>query len=137
MQNHGIHGINIAVHDLEQWTTRFEELFEVQSKPVDESGFAFPGLRGASFNIGGFYLNLIASEAESTSVSRFLDKRGEGIFLLSVGVQDVDEATRELRESGFAPVLEKPVRGDGHAGVNFTHPKDMAGVQLELIELPR
>ncbi|MDL5156191.1 VOC family protein [Actinomycetospora termitidis] len=137
MQFHGIHGLNIAVHDLEQWTRRFEEVFEMASKPVDESGFAFPGLRGASFDINGFHLNLIASDAESTSVSRFLERRGEGVFLVSVGVQDVDVATRELRDVGLAPVLEEPVRGEGHAGVTFTHPRDMAGVQLEFIEVPR
>ncbi|MTD52986.1 VOC family protein [Amycolatopsis pithecellobii] len=137
MQYNRIHGINIAVRDLDQWTRRFEEVFEVRSSPVDESGFAFPGLRGSSFDIGGFHLNLIASEADPTSVSRFLDRRGEGVFLLSVGVEDVEEATRELRESGLTPILEKPVRGDGHAGVNFTHPRDMAGVQLEFIEVPR
>ncbi|MEJ2863610.1 VOC family protein [Actinomycetospora flava] len=137
MQFNGIHGINIAVRDLDQWTKRFEEVFEVESEPVDESGFAFPGLRGSSFDLGGFHLNLIASDTESTSVGRFLDRRGEGVFLVSVGVQDVDVATRELRNTGLAPLLEEPARGEGHAGVNFTHPRDMAGVQLEFIEVPR
>lgn len=45
-------------------------------------------------------------------------------------------ATDELRESGFKPLLDKPARGEGHAAVNFTHPRDMAGVQLEFIEVP-
>ncbi|MFD4249160.1 VOC family protein [Amycolatopsis thermoflava] len=131
-----IHGINIAVKDLEQWTRRFEEIFGVDGKPVDESGFAFPGLRGSSFDLAGFHLNLIASVDEGTSVSRFLERRGEGVFLLSVGVQDIDVATDELRANGLRPVLDKPARGEGHAPVNFTHPKDMAGVQLEFIEIP-
>jgi methylmalonyl-CoA/ethylmalonyl-CoA epimerase len=51
-------------------------------------------------------------------------------------LQDVDVATDELRESGFKPLLDKPARGEGHAAVNFTHPRDMAGVQLEFIEVP-
>ncbi|MGW4593410.1 hypothetical protein ACWEKJ_39355 [Amycolatopsis thermoflava] len=78
MRFNGIHGINIAVKDLERWTRRFEEIFGVEGKPVDESGFAFPGLRGSSFDIGGFHLNLIASVDEGTSVSRFLERRGGG-----------------------------------------------------------
>lgn len=137
MQFNAIHGVNIAVKDLEQWSRRFEEIFGVEGKPVDETGFAFPGLRGTSFDLAGFTLSLITSVAEDTSVSRFLERRGEGVFLLSVGVQDVDVATRELTEHGLAPVLENPVRGEGHPGVTFTHPRDMAGVQLEFIEIPR
>ncbi|MCE0765552.1 VOC family protein [Pseudonocardia kujensis] len=137
MQFNGIHGINIAVKDLDRWTRRYEEIFGIEAKPVDESGFAFPGLRGSNFDIGGFQLNLITSVAEGTSVSRFLERRGEGVFLVSVAVQDVDVATRELRENGLAPLLDEPIRGEGHGAVNFTHPRDMAGVQLEFIEVPR
>lgn len=137
MQVNGIHGINIAVKDLDRWTRRFEELFGVAAKPVDGSGFAFPGLRGSNFDLDGFHLNLITSVDEATSVSRFLQRRGEGVFLLSVGVQDVDVATRELQEIGLIPILDQPVRGEGHGAVNFTHPRDMAGVQLEFIEVPR
>lgn len=137
MRFNGIHGVNIAVNDLGRWTRRFEEIFGVEGKPVDESGFAFPGLRGSSFDLAGFHLNLIASVAEDTSVSRFLRRRGEGVFLLSVGVQDIGVASEELRANGLRPILDEPARGEGHAPVTFTHPKDLAGVQLEFIEVPR
>lgn len=130
-----VNGINIAVRDLEYWTHRYEQVLGISATPVDEEGFAFPGLQGASFNIQGFGLNLISSTDSTTSVGRFLERRGDGVFLLSLKVEDVDAASAELREMGIEPLLERPARGDGHAPVNFVHPREMAGVQFEFIEL--
>lgn len=135
MLNNGVHGVNIAVRDLDHWTTRYEELLGVKGEPVAESGFAFPGLRGTSFDLDGFNLNLISSDDPTTSVGRFLDRKGDGFFLLSLRVDDVDKATEELRGHGVTPLLDKPARGRGHLPVNFVHPREMGGVQVEIIEV--
>ncbi|WP_328939152.1 VOC family protein [Streptomyces tauricus] len=132
-----VHGINIAVGDLERWTRHYEQVMGVVSTPVAEEGFAFPGMRGSSFNLSGFMLNLITSDDPTTSVGRFLARNGDGFFLLSLAVDDIDIAGRHLRTQGVEPLLETAVRGAGHLPVNFVHPKAMAGVQIELIEVPR
>lgn len=137
MLSTNVHGVNIAVADLERWTQQYERVLGVASKPVDEEGFAFPGLRGSTFDLNGFMLNLISSDDPSTSVGRFLARNGDGFFLLSLAVEDVDLAEQQLREQGVEPLLEKAARGEGHLPVNFVHPKAMAGVQIELIEVPR
>ncbi len=127
----GIYGINIAVRDLEKATLNYESAFGVKSRPVDETGFAFPGLLGSSFNLNGFHLNLIASKDENTSVAKFLDQKGEGVFLLSVEVDDIDSDVEAFRAKGFNPLL-KP-SAVGHFGaVNFLHPKQLNGVQVEI-----
>ena len=133
--NH-VHGVNIAVRDLDHWTQRYEEMFGVKGEPVAEDGFAFPGLRGTSFDLKGFNLNLISSDDPTTSVGRFLERKGDGFFLLSIRVDDVDKATVELRDQGFPPLLDEPAKGEGHLPVNFVHPRDMGGVQIEIIEVP-
>lgn len=130
-----IHGLNVAVRDLDSATAKYETLFQVKSTPMGPEGFAFPGLRGATFDINGFMLNLITSTEPDTSVARFLDKHGEGVFLLSVRVKDLDEADKQLRDKGIAPVMPSAMRG-GFGAVNFVHPKQMCGVQLEILELP-
>lgn len=136
MLMNSVHGINIAVSDLDHWTQRYEQVLGVKSVPVDADGFAFPGLRGSSFDLNGFSLNLITSDDPTTSVGRFLARRGDGFFLLSLRVDDVDQASEQLREQGIPPLLEAPARGAGHLPVNFVHPKEMAGVQIEIIEVP-
>lgn len=131
-----IHGINIAVRDLDHWTQRYEEMFGIKGEAVAEEGFAFPGLRGTSFDLSGFNLNLISSDDPTTSVGRFLERKGDGFFLLSVRVDDVDKATAELRDQGIPPLLDEPAKGEGHLPVNFVHPREMGGVQIEIIEVP-
>jgi methylmalonyl-CoA/ethylmalonyl-CoA epimerase len=79
-------------------------------------------------------MNLISSSDPKTSIGRFLDRKGEGVFLVSVRVADVDGATAELRELGLTPLIEKPEAEEGHPKVNFVHPREMAGVQFEFIE---
>ena len=131
-----VNGINIAVADLDLWTRKYELVLGVTSTPVAEEGFAFPGMTGSSFDIGGFQLNLISSDDPTTSVGRFLQRSGDGFFLLSLAVPDVEEAGDRLRDIGVKPLLERAARGDAHQPVNFVHPKEMAGVQIELIEVP-
>lgn len=130
-----VNGINIAVKDLAAATERYEQLFGVRGEHVGSDGFAFPGLEGTKIDVGGFIINLITSRDESTSVSRFLEKNGEGVFLFSAKVDDIDSALEEMRKQGLTPLLPEAVRGDFGA-VNFVHPRELNGVQLELIELP-
>jgi methylmalonyl-CoA/ethylmalonyl-CoA epimerase len=128
-----VNGINIAVRDLPTATERYERLFGVKGEHVGPDGFAFPGLEGTKLDVGGFIISLIASTEEGTSVARFLDRKGEGVFLLSAKVDDLDAATNDLEEQGLSPLLEKAARGRFGA-VNFYHPRALNGVQLELIE---
>ena len=129
----GIYGINIAVHDLEKATQTYERAFGVKSEPVGESGFAFPGIRGSKFNLNGFHMNLITSDDESTSVGRFLSQKGEGFFLLSVEASDLDSDVQSFIDKGFKPLLAESARG-GFGAVNFLHPKQLNGVQLEIYQ---
>ena len=80
----GIYGINVAVRNLEEAVRKYEAFFGVKAQSFGSEFFAFPGLVGAQFNINGFHLNLIASLEDGTSVAQFLERRGEGVFLLSV-----------------------------------------------------
>jgi methylmalonyl-CoA/ethylmalonyl-CoA epimerase len=128
-----IYGVNVAVRDLDQATKKYEEFFGVKSIPITKEYFAFPGLDGVEFNIGGFRVNLIASTQEGTPIAKFLETRGEGLFLLSVEVDDLKRAIREANEKGFDFLLKESANGP-FGSVNFIHPRLMSGVQVELYE---
>lgn len=127
----GIYGVNIAVRDLQEATGKYETLFGVKAEPLGENDFAFPGLKGAKLNIKGVVITLISSTDENTSVARFLNNKGEGLFLISLEVDDVDSSVEELKNKGFQFVLRESSRGD-YGEVNFAHPKSAHGVQIEL-----
>lgn len=129
----GIYGVNIAVSDLEAATKKYEAFLGIEGRPVGPEYFAFPGLLGSQFNVNGFCINLITSTQPDTSVATFLERKGEGLFLLSVEVDDIEADVAKAREQGLGVILDKNAKGDFGA-VNFIHPKTMAGVQVEVFQ---
>jgi methylmalonyl-CoA/ethylmalonyl-CoA epimerase len=130
-----INGINIAVRDLARAVQTYETVFGVESVRLAPDSFAVPGLVGARLQINGFQINLITSTAADTSISRFLSRHGEGVFLLSIRVANADNAAQNLIANGVKPLFVPPLRGDFGA-VTFVHPKNLHGVQLEVLECP-
>lgn len=128
-----VYGLNIAVADLGAATETFARVLGVQGEPIDAEGFAFPGLVGTSFDVNGFHLNLIASTQPGTSVAKFVESKGEGVFLLSLQVDDLGQTLDEMRTQGLSPLLSESAQGP-FGKVNFVHPKLMHGVQLEIYE---
>ena len=73
---------------------------------------------------------------ESTSadgeVAKFIEKRGEGIMLVSFNVDNAGAARDELQKVGYPFVGGmRPFRNGEFA---FVHPRRMNGVLLELID---
>lgn len=129
----GIYGINIAVKNLDEAVRKYESVFGVKSVPFEEGGFAFPGLVGAKLNVNGVHINLISYTNEETSVAKFLNTKGEGVFLISVEVDDINKDVEELKSKGLSFALKEIATGD-FGKVNFVHPKSMHGVQMEIYQ---
>lgn len=129
----GIYGINIAVKDLDKAVKTYENIFDVKSEPLGKKDFAFPGLIGAKLDIHGTCINLISYTDENTSVANFIDKKGEGVFLLSIEVDDMDKDIEKFKDKGLSIILKESLAGD-YGKVNFVHPKSANGVQLEIYQ---
>lgn len=127
----GIYGINIAVKDLNEAVKKYEGFFGIKSEPLGERDFAFPGLTGAKLDINGTCITLISSTDKNTSVGKFLENRGEGLFLLSIEVDDVASSVEDLTQKGLQFMFRDTLRGD-FGDVNFAHPKSAHGVQFEI-----
>jgi methylmalonyl-CoA epimerase len=129
----GIYGINVAVKNLDAAVERYEAVFGVKAERLAAGDFAFPGLSGAKLDVNGFYLTLIASSSPDSSVAKFLERKGEGVFLLSVAVDQIDQDTEALKRRGLQFILDKSATG-AFGAVNFVHPKSMHGVQVEIYQ---
>jgi len=53
---------------------------------------------------------------------------------LHLGVEDIDEAVKELKEKGVRLIDQEPRKGAGGARIVFIHPKESHGVLVELCE---
>ena len=72
----GIYTTNIAIKNLDKPIARYQSVFRVKAERLGETDLAFPGLAGARLNVNGFYITLITSSSEDTSMARFLEKKG-------------------------------------------------------------
>jgi len=130
----GIYGFNIVVKDLEKAVKTYEEIFDVKAQVLEEGlDFAFPGIRGAQLNINGVKINLITPLKQDTVLAKFLEKKGEGLYLVSVEVDNIEEDIKTLKEKGMVLTLEKPKEGR-YGKVTFTHPKSLYSVLLEIYQ---
>ena len=90
------------------------------------------GDAAARYYLGDVGFELMESTTPDGDVAKFIEKRGEGIMLLSFNVDSTSEAVGELEEKGY-PFIGglRPFRNCQFA---FVHPKATNGVLLEYID---
>ena len=86
---------------------------------------------------GGTAVELLEPLSDNSPISKFLDKRGEGIHHICFIVDDIQSALNRLKEQGVQLIDESPRIGAYGAKVAFIHPKAMNGVLIELAEMPK
>ncbi|WP_158769750.1 VOC family protein [Paraglaciecola sp. L1A13] len=103
-----IHHINYLVSDLNQAIPYFSKLFNCQ--PIVEA-LSGRDVKTARFPVGDAWLVLVQPVSEHSEVARILAQRGEGLFLLSFGVDNLSNALDALVERGIKPDAKGPRSG--------------------------
>lgn len=132
MKLNAIDHLCFAVQDLDEARRRYEEDLglELDGLYVSQS----ERIRVARYYVGGVALELIAPTSADSEVARFLKKRGEGFYLISYRVGDVDAALTELRAKGVTTIDQRPrlLKGNRYA---FIHsPRQLSGVLTEVLD---
>ena len=86
---------------------------------------------------GGTAIELLEPTSEDSPISKFLEKRGEGIHHICYKVDDLESVLARLKEQGVRLIDETPRPGAYNSKVAFIHPKAMSGVLIELAELKK
>lgn len=84
----------------------------------------------------GTSIELLEPLNENSPISKFLDKRGEGIHHICFIVDNLRETLSRLKEQEIELIDETPRDGADGSKVAFIHPKEMNGVLIELAEMP-
>ncbi|WP_197281288.1 MULTISPECIES: methylmalonyl-CoA epimerase [unclassified Mycobacterium] len=129
--------VGIAVADLDTaiaWYHDHLGMILVHEEVNSDQGIreAMLAVRGAP--AGTAQIQLMAPIDDSSTIAKFLDKRGPGIQQMAVRVTDLDSLVEHLRSQGIRLVYETPRRGTANSRINFIHPKDAGGVLIELVE---
>ncbi len=88
----------------------------------------------AFLQAGETKLELLEPTTAESSIAKFIEKRGEGIHHVALGVKSIEDRIAEMKEQGIRMIDEQPRLGAGGAQIAFMHPKSTAGVLFELCE---
>lgn len=105
----------IAVSDLDAATADYEAIFG--RRPSWRGEHPKYGTRNTLFRIDNTYVELLGlgsgkgDKRWSGELSRFLDQRGEGIYALALGTDDIRSTVKRMRENGLE--ITDPADGEG------------------------
>ncbi len=86
------------------------------------------------FGLDNTKIELLSALSEDSTITRFLDKKGEGIHHLAFDVDDINAEIQRLKEQGFVFINETPKEGADNKLICFIHPKSTHGVLVELCQ---
>jgi methylmalonyl-CoA/ethylmalonyl-CoA epimerase len=132
MKIEGIDHICFAVKDLERtkkiYLDNFGLLPEVEY--VAESEY----IKVARYYIGEVAVEFMESTSPDGEVAKFIKKRGEGVYLISYKVDDLNAALNELKQKGQRLIDEKPRDLFGNRYAFVQRPDQLCGVLTELLD---
>ena len=131
MKINKIDHICIAVRNLEEARKKWEPIMG-KTKPDDEYIDEPEKIKVARYHLGEVGFELMESTSPDGDVAKFIEKRGEGIMLVSFNVDNTREAMGELGGKGY-PFIGG-ARKFRDCEFAFLHPKAVNGVLLELID---
>ena len=128
--------ISIAVRDLDRARCAWEPLLG-KTAPDEQYIDENEQIRVARYQVGEVAFELMESTSPDGEVARFIEKRGEGIMLISFNVDDTRQAVAALQGKNYPFIpdsrgeLARPFREGEFA---FIHPRHLNGVLAELID---
>jgi len=125
--------ICIAVKNLDDARKTWEPILG-KTKPDDSYVDELEKIKVARYWLGEVGFELMESTTPDGDVAKFVEKRGEGVMVISLNVDNTRKAMEELKGKGY-PFIggARPFRDCEFA---FIHPKKVNGVLLELIDYP-
>ncbi len=84
--------------------------------------------------LGDSELELLESTSPEGPITRFIEKKGEGIQHIAFRVNNIEEVLEKLKKVGVRLIDEEPRYGAGGAKIAFLHPKSTNGILVELCE---
>lgn len=112
-------------------------LLHREENPDQGVAEAMIGIGGSPDGAVAAQVQLIAPLDETSTIAKFLDRKGPGLQQLAYRVTDVEAAAERLRAAGVRLLYDTPRPGTAGSKINFCHPKDTGGVLLELVEPAR
>ena len=130
-----IEHLGIAVKQLSASIPLFEQLLNTPCYKTEQ--VASEGVNTAFFQTGDAKIELLEATNETSPISKFIVKKGEGIHHIAFEVENIEAEMKRLTALGFELLNQIPKSGADNKLVCFLHPKTTNGVLIELCQEKR
>lgn len=124
--------IGIAVKSLDQALPFYTEELKLPLLGIEE--VESEKVKVAFLEAGETHIELLEPTSPESAIAKYIEKRGEGIHHIALGVESIQERLNELKDKGIRLIQEEAKVGAGGSKVAFLHPKSASGVLYELCE---
>ena len=130
----GIEHVAIAVSSLKEPSKVFGEILGIDNTSTEE--VVDQKVVTDIFDTGRGKVELLEATSDDSPISKFLEKRGNGVHHIAFLVDDLEIALKDLAESGIDLIDKSPRIGAEGMLIAFLHPKSTGGVLVELCQKP-
>ena len=127
-----LHHIGIAVKSIDEQLKIWRDILGLKLVQIEE--VPDQKVKVAVLPLKDVKIELLEPLSDDSTLSKFIDKKGEGLHHICMEVDDIDAMLGKMKESNIKLIDEVPRVGAGGKRIAFIHPKDMGGVLIELSE---
>ena len=127
--------IGIAVKNLAESNELFTKLFGQANYKVET--VESESVSTSFFMCGNTKVELLEATDPNSAISKFIEKKGEGIHHIAFEVEDIYAEMKRLQSEGFQLLNSEPKKGADNKLICFLHPKSSNGVLVELCQTIR
>ena len=127
-----IEHIGIAVKDLNHSNELFKKLFGKDHYKVE--AVESEGVSTSFFMLGETKIELLQATHSDSAISKFIEKKGEGIHHIAYAVDNIVTEMERLQAEGFEILNKEPKHGADNKLICFLHPKSTNGILVELCQ---
>lgn len=127
----GVDHVVIAVKDLDAAVANYEKIYGMEVSERREAPAA--GMEIAFFRFGESFMELVSNTGDQGPIAKRLAEQGEGVHLVAMKVDNLEETVADLRQKGIRLVGD-PGEGNPIKGQIFIHPSVTGGVLTQLVQ---
>jgi methylmalonyl-CoA/ethylmalonyl-CoA epimerase len=124
-----VNHIGIAVKNMDEAREFWNKMYGVETPPV----ITEKDMQVCMIKLGEVLIELLAPVGEGV-MSKFIEKRGEGIHHICYEVENIYSEIKELAAKGMDLVDKEPREG-AEGKIAFLHPKATHGVLTEICQV--
>jgi methylmalonyl-CoA/ethylmalonyl-CoA epimerase len=124
--------LGIAVKNLDIAKEMYRKL--LQAEPSEMEYVEEQKVNVVKFKVGESTIELLEGTSEDSPISKFIEKRGEGIHHVAYESDNIKTELERLDAGGFDLINKEPRTGSDNMQIAFIKPKSVGGVLTEVCQ---